>query len=142
MRKLLKTIIAASLLWALTGHADVAVVVNPDSDVTQLTRNEAINIFMGRYRKLPNGDTAIPVDLAPEKARFYRQLVEKELSEINAYWARLMFSGQASPPQQMQSVEDVQNVILNNRGAIGYMDSDMVTEDMRVVLILPDKGNT
>lgn len=133
-------VIALVIGLAAIGSArgDVAVVVSSDSDVTRLSRSEAINIFMGRYRKLPNGITALPVDLAPLKARFYGALVAKDLAEINSYWARLVFSGQASPPQQAGSPDDVAEIVEHNRGAISYVDSAHVAEGMRVVLELDE----
>ncbi|CAK0742630.1 hypothetical protein CCP3SC15_1200008 [Gammaproteobacteria bacterium] len=76
------------------------VIVNPESGVEMLSREEVINIFLGRYRKLPSGIMAQPIDQADQtgKALFYKLLVGKELSEINSYWARLIFSGKTKPP--------------------------------------------
>ncbi len=81
--------------WTVA-RADLVVVVNARSNVDALTRDQVTNIFLGRYRLLPSGMTAMPIDQPAgqtEKARFYRLLVNKDLSEIDAYWARLVFSG-------------------------------------------------
>lgn len=130
-------LIAASLL--LTGglaQADIAVVANAHSGVSQLSRSDAINIFMGRYRKLPGGALALPIDLAPLKARFYQVLINKDLAEINSYWARLVFSGQGTPPQQADTTTEVTALVLHNPSALGYVDIDHVTPELHVVLVL------
>jgi len=132
----------ALMAWLLVaGIADAAgglvVVVNADSGVEKLTREEAVNIFMGRFKKLSSGIAALPVDEARAKAAFYRSLVGKELPEIQSYWARLVFSGQGSPPRQMDSAEDVIDIVANNRGAIGYVDRSSVNRRVKVVLELP-----
>lgn len=124
------------LATALPASADIAVVVNKDSGISQISRSDAINIFMGRYRKLPNGHLALPIDLTPLKSRFYRALVNKDLATVNSYWARLVFSGEASPPQQLKQEAEVRELISNNANMIGYIDSAHVTNDVHVVLIL------
>lgn len=129
-------ILAITACFTAPARADIAIVANADSGIDQLTRKEAVNIFMGRYRKLPTGNVALPVDSSPLKARFYRALVNKDLAEINSYWARLVFSGEASPPQQIASSEDVHQLVIQNMNALSYLDSTQVPDDMHVVLTL------
>ncbi|MEO8279492.1 MAG: hypothetical protein ABI564_07350 [Ideonella sp.] len=122
---------------AATAAGNLVVIVNPGSGVEKLTQDEAINIFMGRYRKLPSGIAALPFDEDGEKAAFYRALVAKELPEIQSYWSRLVFSGQGSPPRRMESADEVIEAVINNKGAIGYIDRTKVISRVRVVLELP-----
>lgn len=121
---------------ALGRAGDLVVVVNAGSGVERMSREEVINLFMGRTRKLPTGLTALRVDQtgsSPDRAHFYRALVGKELSEINAYWARLLFSGQASPPRQLNNEGEVLEFLRRHRGAIGYVDRRHVDRRLRVV---------
>jgi hypothetical protein len=56
-------------------------------------------MIMCRNRKLPSGAIAMPIDLqAAEKAcgQYYMELVNVGLTQINSYWARLVFSGKAT----------------------------------------------
>jgi ABC-type phosphate transport system substrate-binding protein len=130
-------ILAAWLLAAGSAYAaDLVVIANTGSGFDKLTRDEAVNIFMGRYKKLPSGITALPVDESSQKAAFYRMLVGKELAEIQSYWARLIFSGQSSPPRLMDDPNEVIETVSNNKGAIGYIDRKKVTARVKVVLDL------
>lgn len=64
---------------------------------------------MGRYLTFPDGETSKPIDLPAQstlKNDFYLKLVNKDEQKINAYWARLLFSGRANPPSPSTSVED------------------------------------
>ncbi len=127
-------LLATSGVWGCAG--DLVVVVNAGSGVERLTRDEVINLFMGRTRKLATGLTALPIDqggTAPDRARFYRALVGKELPEINAYWARLIFSGQAYPPRQAESEAEVLEILHNTKGAIAYVDRKLVDRRMKIV---------
>lgn len=126
-----------ALLLASPAAADLVVVVNAGSGVERLSHNEVINIFLGRYRQFPSGLAARPIDQPvdhPLKAQFYRKLVNKDLAEINAYWARLIFSGKTSPPRQAASPGEVVALLTHSRGAIGYLDRDMVDERFNIVL--------
>ncbi len=133
----LSTLLACCMLLpTIAWGDDIVVVVNPQSGIDKLTRTEVINIYMGRYRQLPSGISAKPIDLPanhPNKVIFYHLLVNKNLSEINSYWARLTFSGRTSPPIEAKSNEEALKFISRTPGAIGYMDRSKI--DARVVLV-------
>ncbi|NIV39835.1 MAG: hypothetical protein GWN58_63625, partial [Anaerolineae bacterium] len=80
---------------------------NPDSGLETLEREQIVNIYMGRYRKLPSGISALPLDHTDHRETFYRTLVDKSLPAINAYWARLVFSGRGSPPNQVDTANEM-----------------------------------
>ncbi|MCX7169514.1 MAG: hypothetical protein NTY41_04265 [Proteobacteria bacterium] len=126
-------------LYVAESAAQLVVITNPKTGVSSLTRDEVVNIFLGRFRQFPSGISAQPADLPaaqPEKALFYRLLVNKDLAEINSYWARLIFSGRTVPPQQTVGNEDLLSFISKTPGAIGYMEKTKVDSRVKVVLDL------
>jgi hypothetical protein len=126
-----------SLLGCANAYAEVVVVVDSKAGIESLTRDEVINIFLGRHRKLPTGIGAVPADQPVEnglRAEFYRKLVAKDLSEINVYWARLYFSGKTPPPIQLASAKEVLDHIIRTPGGIGYIDRAQVDARVRVVM--------
>ena len=128
-----------ALLPMMASAAEMVVIVNPRSGIDRLSRDEVINIFLGRSRQLPSGLSAQPVDLPathPDKASFYRQLVNKELAEINSYWARLVFSGRTTPPMQAASTEALLEIVGKTPGAIGYLERSQIDARVKVVLEL------
>jgi hypothetical protein len=136
--RLLACLIA--LLSLPAAAADLVVVVNARSGVEHLSHDEVVNIFLGRYRQLPGGQLALPIDqpsALPERALFYRLLVNKDLPQINAYWARLVFSGKTQPPLQAANPDEVLARLRNERGAVAYIERDQVDARMRVVYELP-----
>ncbi|MGR8929540.1 MAG: hypothetical protein ACU836_02785 [Gammaproteobacteria bacterium] len=123
-------------------HAEIAVIVNANIEDDSISRNEIINIYMGRLRRFPSGPAARPIDLpssSPDKAEFYHLLVNKPLSEIDAYWARLIFSGRTSPPDIEPDATKVQERVATSPNAIGYLDRKEVDErlltDKRIKII-------
>jgi ABC-type phosphate transport system substrate-binding protein len=114
----------------------IVVIVNPASGVDRLSREEVIDIFLGRFRKLPSGRAALPIDVetTDERARFYQLLVKKSPAEISSYWARLVFSGQTSPPFQVPDSKTAVELVQSNPNAIAYVDRASVNSRVRVVL--------
>lgn len=143
--KLTAYLLSAMLLGcALAGSVQaekLMVVVNPRSGVTALSKSELVNIYMGRRKVLEGENTAFPLDISGTntlKARFYELLLKKKLAEINSYWARLIFSGQGSPPRQLDDFAQIRSAIMDNIGAIGYLPDSESIDGLKVVLTLDE----
>jgi len=122
----------------------LVIIVNVESGVTRLTREQAEAIFMGRQRRLPSGLLAVPVEqlLPPEtRVRFYQYLVHLPMSQVRALWAQLYFSGQAQPPRQTRSSDETLEVVGANRGAIGFLEKGLLDRRVRAVLELGEQGS-
>ncbi len=130
----------AAVLLSLNAAAaraeDIVVVVPAESSVVRLTRSQVTNLFLGRFKQLPGAGRAQPADVAPLKDDFYLRLVHKTPSEIGAYWARLVYSGQTMPPAQVASVDDVLVWADQTQGAITYLPASRVDDRVRVVFEL------
>lgn len=116
--------------------AELVVVVNARSGVAAMTRNEVINVFFGRNRQFFNGLEAMPVDLDdthPKRAQFYKLLVGKDLSEINAYWSRQVFTGRMQAPPRLASTEEVIKWVAAHPGGIGFVELTRADARVRVV---------
>lgn len=141
--KLVRTFFCLILLsCCLNSWADLVVIGNHGNGVDKLSKDELINLYMGKNRRLTSGINAIPLDLAApyeEKAQFYQHLVHRSLPEIHSYWARLTFSGQGSPPLQVPSPEEVIRMVSSNKGAVGYIDRKHL--DKRVKLLYDPAAN-
>lgn len=127
-----------SLFPAQCAHAsnDFVVVANINSGLEKMSKDEVINVYMGRNRKLPSGISATPLDLSTplsEKANFYSVMVNKELSEISSYWARLLFSGQGSPPKQLKDADEALEYVAQFKGAIAYIDRKKADKRVKIV---------
>jgi ABC-type phosphate transport system substrate-binding protein len=133
-RTLLTLVLALVSGWARA--ETLAVIVHPSSGVDSLSREEVSHLFLGRIKHLPSGTPAVVLDTKSLRADFYRALVNREMNEISAYWARLKFSGRTQPPEQIDDAESVLKRVAAERGAIGYIDAARVDKRVRVVLLL------
>lgn len=116
--------------------AEIVVVVNHGNPVEDLSRRELVDLYMGRAQHFGDGSLALRLDHPPDsdiRSQFYRQLVNKSVAEVNAYWARLLFTGRASPPQVIHSSADMLRAIQENRNAIGYLDRSEVDDSVKII---------
>jgi len=139
--KLKHTLQAAAAVALLTlaqaASGQVAVIVNPKSPMASMTPEQAAAIFLGKSSTLPSGQTAIPSDLPEsDKAReiFYSKAAGKSPAQVKATWARLTFSGKATPPKEVPTAADVKKHVAANPDAIGYIEKSAVDSTVKVVL--------
>lgn len=136
MKRRLSPLLLLLVLLARATQAEVVIVVHPDNPVQTLSQRQLVDLYMGRAQHFPDGTLALRIDLPPEsatRAAFYRGLVNKSVAEVNAYWARLLFTGRASPPQPLNDAPGVLAAVRANRNAIGYLDSAAVDGSVKVV---------
>ena len=84
------TIAGACLFASQSAQATgLVVIANPQSGLTQLSRSQVIQYYTGRSKSMPGGDPVAMIDVEPMRARFYLTLLDRDVAEIDAYWARL-----------------------------------------------------
>ncbi len=116
--------------------ADVVAVVSARSPITTLSRNQLLDIFLGRTNRYPNGTPALPIDQAegsPLRDEFYSKLAGQTAAQIKAYWSKIIFTGRGQPPPTVANDEETKKRIRDNPAAIGYIDRAMVDDSVRIV---------
>ena len=117
--------------------AEIVVIGNIQNSQQQLTALQVQDIYMGRTRTFPDGKLAYPFDQADLRGEFYIKLTQRPVAQINAYWARLMFSGRTSPPTKLPDDQSIIEIVKKHEDAIGYINKENVDEQtMRILLIL------
>lgn len=121
----------------------IVVVVNSASPFVTLSQKEISDLYLGRWRKAVDGKTPQVIDLpltSPVRTRFYESLTGKEIATVNAYWARLIFSGQIVPPRVVDDSASVLDLLKKNPGMIAYLDHVPNDRQIKVLLTLPDRN--
>lgn len=118
--------------------ADVVPVVSSKSHVHGLSRNQVVDIFLGRTNRFPNGEPAVPIDQAEgSEVRdvFYLQFANRSASQLKAYWSKIVFTGKGEPPREVSPSERVKRVLAENPHFIGYIERAEVDANVKVVLL-------
>ena len=128
-----------AVLPALPAQAGaVVVVVGSNSGLASMTRQQVSAIYLGRTQRLPNGKQVYPLESSNEAVRdeFYQRLTGKPTALVDAYWARLYFAGQQSPPRRMSSDEAVIEQVKRQPGSIGFINRSSLTRDSALNVVL------
>ena len=134
---LILPLLIAGAAFAASAYADVVVIVSSRSTVKSLTAAQTTKIFLGKVVTFPNGQPALPIDQPEGNAvrdEFYAKVVHKSPSQITAYWAKVIFTGDGRPPNLLPDSLAVRKAIAHDPNAIGYIEISDVNRSVRVVL--------
>jgi ABC-type phosphate transport system substrate-binding protein len=132
-------VLAVLLTLSNLAAAEIVVIVNPKSPMTSIKPEQVSAVFMGKTSSLPSGSTAAPADLPEGNAtrdQFYSKAAGKSSSQVKATWARLTFSGKATPPKELGTSADVKKFVAGNPDAIGYIEKSAVDGTVKAILTL------
>lgn len=136
MRTLKWCVLATLALGASAANAEVAVIVNPKNAAASLSQEQISALYLGNSTTFPDGSTAALAD-QPESAGirgdFYQKATGRSSAQAKATWARLTFTGKATPPKELKSDADVKAWVASDPKAIGYIDSSAVDGSVKAV---------
>ena len=118
--------------------APVSVIVHP-SNTAELDMQEVTRIFLGKSKSFPGGGSAIPVDQSEDsaaRADFSNNVLKKSVSQLKAYWSKLVFTGKGSPPKEMGGDSDVIGLVASNPNLIGYVQQAPADGSVRVLMTI------
>ena len=121
-------------------HADIVVIAAHDSPINTITVQETAHLYMGRINGVA-GIGATPILLydlpdGPLRETFFRLLNGMSIEQVNAYWARLQFSGNVLPPTRLSNARAVLDAVSHHLNAIGYVDDSSVDASVKILLRL------
>jgi len=111
--------------------ADLVVIGNPAAQ--PLSRDQVADVFLGKSL------TLTPVDLSdssPLYAEFYRKATGRDIAQVKATWARLVFSGKAQAPRQLPDAAAVKKAVAADPHVVGYIEKSAVDASVKVLLPL------
>lgn len=138
LRKLLLTGFGVLLLYAGSAAAEVFVIVNAAAPQSRLDADRLEKLYFGRARSFADGAYATVVDRpdSPLRERFFRVVSGMSLPQVNAYWARLSFTGRVLPLPVRDSDAEVIALVRGDLNAVGYIGSEPDDPAVRVLMRL------
>jgi hypothetical protein len=117
--------------------ADIVAVVSSNSPITALSKNQVMDIFLGKRTRFPDGSAAIPIDQAEGSAariEFYTRFADMSPAQVKAFWSKIIFTGRGQPPRTVGSSLEAKKLLIADPSSIGYIDQSLVDASVRVVL--------
>jgi ABC-type phosphate transport system substrate-binding protein len=133
----------AAFLIAANSYADtqepaMVVIAFPSIGENAISRSSLRAIFGMRLNKWP-ADTSIKVfvmkDEAPEHGAFSKNILQVFPHQLRLAWDRQVFSGQGQYPEQVASAQEMLSKIASTPGAIGYIKTNEVTNNVRILQV-------
>ncbi len=124
-------------LACFCARAEFVVIVSAKAPVSQLTSEQASQIFLGKLATFPGGEQAIPLDLPDGTSirnEFYEKLANKSPKQLMAYRANRAFSGKGMPPKEITSALELKKIVATNPNTVGYLEKSEVDGSVKVVL--------
>ena len=123
------------LVFSLSTSAEIAVIVHL-SNTDKMNSQDISQLFLGRVSSFPSGGVAIPIALA--RGNSYREyfnatVLKKTENQYKAFWSRLVFTGKAAPPNELNDSEQLRDLVAQNPALIGYIDAGSVDDSVKVI---------
>ena len=136
MKQTIFSLIIASALStiALPAAAELAIVINPKNDTKTMSSSQVAQFFLGGSVQFTPLEQASG---SPIRLEFYKKVLEKEPPQVQAIWARIVFTGKGKPPREYKTSDEVKKAIQDNVNAIGYIEKSAVDDSVKVVAIIP-----
>lgn len=116
--------------------ADVVPVVSTKSTVQALSRNELVDIFLGRKLRFPNGQQAVPLDQeigSAARDEFYTNVIGISAVQLKTHWSKIIFTGRGKPPKTVSNGIEARKAIASHPQGVGYIERNLVDDSVRVL---------
>lgn len=133
----------AAILFSSTAFADLAIIVNPSYHDGKLDTSDIKKIFLGERTAFPDGMNANPVnhsDGSPDRNTFFSTVLGMSESGYERYWRRRFSTGNFNQPSELSSHTAVLKSVASTPGAISYIDSRVVNDTVKVLMVLDKNG--
>jgi ABC-type phosphate transport system substrate-binding protein len=135
---------AAALLtttpvFGQTKAGDLAIVVHPDTPVSQLTFAELRKVFLGERQYWNPGTAVVLLIRAPtsrERSAVLDVIYEMREPQFKQYWIAKIFRAEmTSPPKVVYSNESANQLVAAIPGAIAFMAASDVKPGLKVLRV-------
>jgi ABC-type phosphate transport system substrate-binding protein len=123
----------------LAAAASFKVVVNAGNSINSVSTAQLARIYLKQETVWPSGQGATPVDLVEGHAirqAFSQYVLHRDTGAVRSYWQRQIFSGNAVPPPEKISEDDVLAFVRANPGGVGYVaEATPIPTGVRVITV-------
>lgn len=130
-----------SIFITLPSYA-VEIIVNDSVDLSEISHQQIKSIYLGQQTHWPSGNL-IKLFKLPSAHKTHHLFVKNTLGlypyQFNRRWQKLVFSGFALKPSEVNGEQELLNAIAKTPGAIGYIENKIIMEGVRYVALFEQK---
>jgi ABC-type phosphate transport system substrate-binding protein len=136
---LLSSLCITANAHAQAGKNDIAVVVHPDTPVTDMTVAEVRKVFVGERQYWTSNMPVILLVRAPvarEREVVLKVIYQMTESQFKQFWIAKIFRSEAvSAPKIVYSSDMANQILAAVPGSIGFVDAKSVAPGLKVVKV-------
>ena len=143
IKNIIRPLILASIMLSVMATAVPAqqalVICNKTVPHDSLSSSDIQQIFLGRKTRWADDQKVSFVIMKDGEVHteFLRSYVSKTPSQYQAFWRKMIFTGQAGLPLTFNTPEEVLAYISGTPGAIGYVPATLPHDGVKVVATIP-----
>lgn len=146
-RSMLKSLaFCAALVIALARPAaagELAVIVNADNPVSDMTAEKLKGFYLRRVGAWPNAEKVRPADLGTQdaaRAAFLAKVLGMSSFDLERYWVEKQYASADKPPTKTPDQAGMVMFVKSFKGGLGFVDASAVAGDkgagVRTILTL------
>jgi len=135
---LITFLVLSSLLSMTSLAATLNVIANASVEESHLKLKDLRSIYTMKKKLWSNGDRISVFVLSDDSAThkdFCRKLLKVFPRQLESVWYRLVYSGTGEKPVSVNSEEEMIELVAKTPGAIGYIRSENMHEETKVISI-------
>jgi ABC-type phosphate transport system substrate-binding protein len=126
------------LLWNSAAFSQVAVIAHKSVPIDNIEKSDLLDCYTGDKSLWSDDKTVIIFDLKQKgevRDAFYNFL-EISPTRIKTIWMKRLLSGDADPPEFLESEDEMLKKVASTPGAIGFVSQSAINEDVKILLII------
>ncbi|MEJ6122412.1 hypothetical protein MT390_11145 [Vibrio sp. 2-Bac 85] len=134
---LIITSLILMLFVSAPAQSELVIIGNDKTVFSKLNTRIISRIYTGKVIEI-EGVSVIPVNSTQTTSlrnRFLEKYLSQNENEYSAYWTVRRFIGKGTPPKEFASVTDIITYVAETPGAIGYIDTDLISVPSSVKII-------
>jgi len=125
-------------LVANSQEMQLSAIGNQKGSPSAMNFSELKSVFKGEQQRWPDG-TKISIALMktnnPVGQTICKKIYDMSGDEMNKFWLALVFQGKVSAPNFFNSVNELENFVAQNPGAIGIVNEPANTSTIKTLII-------
>ncbi len=124
-----------------TSHAQISVIANKSVPIDKAGKSQLLDYYSGEIKYWSDNKPIIVFDLKPKtdsKERFY-EYIAKNTARMKSIWMKKLLSGEGDPPIAVESEEEMIQRVQNTPGSIGFISSNKVKGNIKVIAVIKEK---
>jgi len=127
---------ATLVMLSPLASAELVIIVHPGGP-DSITKQQVRDIYLNRSSQMPDGQRAVAFELPSGNSMrdaFNERITERPDAWLTSFWSRQVLTGKGQPPTEMSSASGMKSVVSSTLGSIGYLDSTLVDDSVKVAL--------